>query len=130
MNRSGSRVALLVGAALVLAACHPIESAPPAPRPVVALPAHADGAAVARTLPGEIQPRYATPLSFRIAGKIIERKVRLGDTVKAGQVVALLDPSDVEKMPRAHRRNSMPRRTASRSRSSSSTAIALRRTRT
>ncbi|WP_175867369.1 efflux RND transporter periplasmic adaptor subunit [Burkholderia contaminans] len=97
MNRSGSRVALLVGAAFVLAACHPKESAPPAPRPVVALPAHADDAAVARTLPGEIQPRYATPLSFRIAGKIIERKVRLGDTVKAGQVVALLDPSDVEK---------------------------------
>ncbi|MCA8023382.1 efflux RND transporter periplasmic adaptor subunit [Burkholderia metallica] len=97
MNRSGSRAALLVGATLVLAACHPKEAAPPAPRPVVALPAHADGAAVASTLPGEIQPRYATPLSFRIAGKIIERKVRLGDTVKVGQVVALLDPSDVEK---------------------------------
>ncbi|MBJ9682259.1 MULTISPECIES: efflux RND transporter periplasmic adaptor subunit [Burkholderia] len=97
MNRSGSRAALLIGAALVLAACHPKESAPPAPRPVVALPAHADAAASAFTLPGEIQPRYATPLSFRIAGKIVERKVRLGDTVKAGQVVALLDPSDVEK---------------------------------
>lgn len=81
VNRSGSRAALLIGAALVLAACHPKESAPPAPR----------------TLPGDIQPRYATPLSFRIAGKIIERRVRLGDTVKVGQVVALLDPSDVEK---------------------------------
>nr|WP_217443095.1 efflux RND transporter periplasmic adaptor subunit [Burkholderia diffusa] len=97
VNRSGSRAALLIGVALFVAACHPKESAPPAPRPVVALPAHADGAAVARTLPGEIQPRYATPLSFRIAGKIVERKVRLGDTVKVGQVVALLDPSDVEK---------------------------------
>ncbi|KVS65405.1 efflux RND transporter periplasmic adaptor subunit [Burkholderia cepacia] len=102
MNRSGSRAVLLVGTALVLAACHPKESAPPAPRPVVALPAHADDAAVARTLPGEIQPRYATPLSFRIAGKIIERKVRLGDTVKVGQVVALLDPSDVEKNAATH----------------------------
>ncbi|CAG9257621.1 putative Co/Zn/Cd efflux system membrane fusion protein [Burkholderia diffusa] len=97
MNRSGSRAVLLIGTALVLAACHPKEAAPPAPRPVVALPAYADGAAAAATLPGEIQPRYATPLSFRIAGKIVERKVRLGDTVKAGQVVALLDPSDVEK---------------------------------
>ncbi|WP_322027077.1 efflux RND transporter periplasmic adaptor subunit [Burkholderia sp. BCC1977] len=97
MNRSGSRAVLLIGTALVLAACHPKEAAPPAPRPVVALPAHADGAAAAATLPGEIQPRYATPLSFRIAGKIVERKVRLGDAVKAGQVVALLDPSDVEK---------------------------------
>ncbi|KVG33772.1 efflux RND transporter periplasmic adaptor subunit [Burkholderia diffusa] len=97
MNRSGSRAVLLIGTALVLSACHPKEAAPPAPRPVVALPAHADGVAAAATLPGEIQPRYATPLSFRIAGKIVERKVRLGDTVKAGQIVALLDPSDVEK---------------------------------
>ncbi|MGU7784861.1 efflux RND transporter periplasmic adaptor subunit [Burkholderia sp. PU8-34] len=97
MNRSGSRAALLIGVALFVAACHPKDTDPPAPRPVVALPAHADGVAAARTLPGEIQPRYATPLSFRIAGKIVERKVRLGDTVKAGQVVALLDPSDVEK---------------------------------
>lgn len=97
MIRSGSRAALMIGAALVLTACHPKESAPPAPRPVVALPVHADGAAPLHTLPGEIQPRYATPLSFRIAGKIVERRVRLGDTVKPGQVVALLDASDVQK---------------------------------
>ncbi len=97
MNRSSFRAALLIGTAFVLAACHPKESAPPAPRPVVALPVHADGAAPSRTVPGDIQPRYATPLSFRIAGKIVERKVRLGDTVKAGQAVAQLDPSDFEK---------------------------------
>nr|WP_218884165.1 efflux RND transporter periplasmic adaptor subunit [Burkholderia guangdongensis] len=83
--------------ALSVAACHPKASAPPAARPVVALPVQADGHAPAQTLPGDIQPRYATPLSFRIAGKIVERTVRLGDTVKAGQVVARLDPSDVAK---------------------------------
>jgi RND family efflux transporter MFP subunit len=99
VNRPGSRAALVlaVGAVFVLAACHPKETPPPAPRPVVAQPVQADGAAVAASLPGEIQPRYATPLSFRIAGKIVERKVRLGDTVKKGQVIALLDTSDVAK---------------------------------
>lgn len=97
MLRFGSRAALVVGTAFVLAACHSKEAPPVAPRPVVALPVHADGAAAAVSLPGEIQPRYSTPLSFRIAGKIIERNVRLGDTVKQGQVVARLDPSDVEK---------------------------------
>ncbi len=99
MNRPGSRAALVlaVGAVFVLAACHPKETPPPVPRPVVAQPVQADGAAVAASLPGEIQPRYTTPLSFRIAGKIVERKVRLGDTVKKGQVVALLDTSDVAK---------------------------------
>jgi multidrug efflux system membrane fusion protein len=97
VNRPGSRAALTLCAALCVAACHPKASAPPAPRPVVALPAQADGHAAAQTLPGEIQPRYATPLSFRIAGKLVERRVRLGDTVKTGQIVARLDPSDVAK---------------------------------
>ncbi|KVE37711.1 efflux RND transporter periplasmic adaptor subunit [Burkholderia sp. TSV86] len=97
MNRSGFRIVLSIGAALAVTACHRPETAPPAPRPVVALPVQADGAAAAASLPGEIQPRYATPLSFRIAGKIVERKARLGDTVQKGQVVARLDTSDVAK---------------------------------
>lgn len=48
-------------------------------------------------MPGDIEARYSTPLSFRVAGKIIERDVRLGDTVKAGQVVARLDPADLQR---------------------------------
>jgi len=48
-------------------------------------------------LPGDIEARYNTPLSFRVGGKIIERDVRLGDTVKAGQVLARLDPADLQK---------------------------------
>ncbi len=43
-------------------------------------------------------PRAITNvMSFRIAGKLIERKVRLGDTVRKGQVVARLDPADSQK---------------------------------
>lgn len=81
----------------MLCACHPQEAAAPAPRPVVALAVHADGSPLSATLPGEVQARYSTPLSFRIAGKIIERHVRLGDTVKNGQLVARLDPADAQK---------------------------------
>lgn len=51
----------------------------------------------ATSLPGEVQARYSTPLSFRVSGKIIERRVRLGDTVKNGQIVARLDPADAQK---------------------------------
>ncbi|MNK30353.1 Multidrug resistance protein MexA precursor [compost metagenome] len=83
--------------ALAAAGCGRKEAPPPAPRPVVAMPAQADERLPAWTLPGEVQARYSTPLSFRVGGKIVERKVRLGDTVAAGQTVARLDPSDATK---------------------------------
>jgi membrane fusion protein, multidrug efflux system len=86
----------LCGAA-ALAACGKAAPPPEAPRPVVSMIVHPDGAGATAIYPGDIEARYATPLSFRVAGKIIERSVRLGDTVKPGQVVARLDPSDFEK---------------------------------
>ncbi len=83
--------------AAVVAGCGRQEAPAPAPRPVVAMPAQADESLPAWTLPGEVQARYSTPLSFRVGGKIIERQVRLGDTVTPGQVVAKLDPADATK---------------------------------
>jgi RND family efflux transporter MFP subunit len=80
-----------------LAACGRKEAPPAAPRPVVAVAAKADGDLPAATLPGQIEARYSTPLSFRVGGKIVERRVRLGDAVKAGQIVARLDPADASK---------------------------------
>ncbi|OZI47814.1 efflux transporter periplasmic adaptor subunit [Bordetella genomosp. 5] len=61
------------------------------------MPAQPDQAAAGLSVPGRIDARDTTPLSFRVGGKIIERKVRLGDTVSAGQVVARLDPADAAK---------------------------------
>jgi RND family efflux transporter MFP subunit len=82
---------------LPLAACGKKEAPPPAPRAVVAVAARSDGQPPRATLPGQIESRYSTPLSFRVGGKIVERRVRLGDTVKAGQIVAKLDPADQSK---------------------------------
>lgn len=63
----------------------------------MAVAVHPDGRAPVASLPGQVQARYSTPLSFRVAGKIVERRVRLGDTVKPGQVLARLDPADMQK---------------------------------
>lgn len=90
-------LSLALAGLVTLAACHQQEAAAPGPRPVVAVAVHADGTPFSATLPGEVQARYSTPLSFRINGKIIERRVRLGDTVKMGEVVARLDPADAQK---------------------------------
>ncbi|MEO6974664.1 MAG: efflux RND transporter periplasmic adaptor subunit [Gallionella sp.] len=43
---------------------------------------------------GEIRARHETQLGFRIGGKIIARPVDAGARVRAGQVLARLDPAD------------------------------------
>jgi RND family efflux transporter MFP subunit len=92
---------ILAGAAgLALSACHggKVPSAPPAV--VVALPVHPDAGSaggVAIRYPVEVAARYTNPMSFRVPGKVIERKVRIGDSVKKGEAVARLDPIDAEK---------------------------------
>jgi len=99
-RRPWSRMLSLPAAAalaLTIAGCGRGEAPAPGPRPVVAMPAQADERLPAWTLPGEVQARYSTPLSFRVSGKIIERNVRLGDAVVPGQVVARLDPADATK---------------------------------
>ncbi|MFP3516095.1 efflux RND transporter periplasmic adaptor subunit [Pseudomonas sp. SIMBA_077] len=47
-------------------------------------------------LSGDIQARVQTQLSFRVAGKVIERNVDVGDRIKANQVLARLDPKDLK----------------------------------
>jgi membrane fusion protein, multidrug efflux system len=96
VSRSGLGLTLLA-AAVLLSACQRHEPPPPAAQIVVAQPVHADGVTAAASLPGTVEAHDSTPLSFRVAGKLIERKVRLGDTVKEGQVLALLDPADFRK---------------------------------
>ncbi|CAI8827310.1 membrane fusion protein, multidrug efflux system [Pseudomonas jessenii] len=52
--------------------------------------------AVPVTLTGDIQARVQTELSFRVGGKIIQRSVDVGDRVTAKQVLARLDPKDLQ----------------------------------
>ncbi len=45
---------------------------------------------------GEVRPRYEIRLGFRVGGKMIERLVDVGATVRAGQPIARLDARDLE----------------------------------
>ena len=84
--------------AAVLAGCHE-DKTPAPPAVVVAQPVHADeaGGVAPLRFPAEAAPRYANSMSFRVAGNVVERKVRIGDIVKKGEVVARLDAVDAEK---------------------------------
>lgn len=88
------KIIIMLGFALILVACErPVEPAPP-PRPALVVMVGESAANEAMVLVGEVKSRYETNLGFRINGKIIERKVDVGSTVKKGQVLARLDATD------------------------------------
>lgn len=78
----------------LLAACSHPEPVAEAPRPVLVRVLAEGPVAGGAVYSGEVRARYESDLSFRIAGKIVERKVDVGSTVKPGQVLARLDPTD------------------------------------
>ena len=85
---------------LPLSACHAAKAPSAPPAIVVALPMHTEydsalGAPI--RYPVEVVARYSNTMSFRVSGKLIARTVRIGDTVRKGQVVAQLDPTDAQK---------------------------------
>jgi len=43
---------------------------------------------------GEVRARHETDLAFRVAGRVQTRAVEIGTQVKAGQLIATLDPND------------------------------------
>jgi len=91
------RTATLVLLLPLIAACSVPE--PPAPplKLVRTLKVGAEGtanSALDRAYSGEVRARIETTLGFRIGGKIVERLVDAGQAVKAGQVLARLDPAD------------------------------------
>jgi RND family efflux transporter MFP subunit len=49
-----------------------------------------------RELVGVVRARYETDLAFRVAGKVVARPVNVGDSVRAGDVIARIDPADLE----------------------------------
>ena len=49
-----------------------------------------------REFAGVVRARYETDLGFRVAGKMVARLVNVGDRVRAGDVVARLDPRDLQ----------------------------------
>lgn len=79
---------------LLLGACEkaPEPISPPKPA-LVAIVGETENAD-AMILVGEVKSRYESNQSFRISGKIIERKVEVGSLVKKGQFLVRLDASD------------------------------------
>jgi RND family efflux transporter MFP subunit len=81
----------------LLAACSEAPPPPAAPKLVRTQKVGAGDTALDgadRSYSGEVRSRIETTLAFRVGGKIVERRVDVGTAVKAGQVLARLDPAD------------------------------------
>ena len=91
MNKT---VVSLAGAALLLVACS--RPAPPE-EPVRAVKVISVGISAyspSREYAGDVRAQVESRLGFRIGGKLVKRQAELGQQVKAGQVLAQLDPQD------------------------------------
>ncbi|MEY4980258.1 MAG: hypothetical protein RLZZ352_2528 [Pseudomonadota bacterium] len=85
---------ILMAGALALSAC----SQAPAPqepiRSVKLLKVEASAASAQSEYAGEVRARVESRLGFRVAGKLVQRPVEVGQRVVAGQLLAQLDAQD------------------------------------
>ena len=79
---------------LFVAACSSRETAQTVepPRPVLSVLVEPRTVEMFGPFTGTIQPRYQSSAGFQIAGRMVTRDVNVGDLVKAGQLLASLDP--------------------------------------
>jgi RND family efflux transporter MFP subunit len=94
---SRSPLAASVVLLTLLAACQR-QVEPPAPeiRPVRALTIDKRATSGTVALTGTVQAQTEINQSFRIDGRLVERTVDIGDSVKTGQLIARLDPQNEE----------------------------------
>ena len=87
--------AFLLVALVTLTACE--EPPPPAPpKPVKAIRIVAPSGLAEGSFPGLAAATQEANLSFRVTGPLIELPVKVGDAVRAGSLVARIDPNDFE----------------------------------
>lgn len=91
-----SRVVVTALFAATLAACGKPAPTAVEPRPVRAVTVEraVDGETVLLT--GQVRAKNQVNLAFRLDGRMIQRPVHVGDVLRAGQVVARLDPQNQE----------------------------------
>ena len=95
--RVAPRSVIVLALPLLLGACfeRTQASVENAARPVQAVRVALASDAETRAFAGTIKPRHEADLGFRAAGRIASRDVDVGERVRAGQVLARLDPADL-----------------------------------
>jgi len=95
MRRHATLVATTLATAFAMLACSKPAPAPEPLRAVKTIVIEPANAGSTFEYAGEIRARVESKLSFRVAGKLLERNVDSGAVVRAGQVLARLDARDL-----------------------------------
>lgn len=107
MLRSGPAIIAVCLLPLVLAGCGE-GSNPPDPRsqpPLVRVATVTAAVDASRSFTGVVVARVQSDLGFRVSGKVLERFVDTGQTVKRGQPLMRLDPVDLDLQSRAQQQS-------------------------
>jgi len=87
-----TRIAAIMLIATAVAGCEKAAPPPQAARPVRAVTVQRPAEGETVSLTGQIRAKDQASLAFRLDGRMIERRVNVGDFVTAGEIVARLDP--------------------------------------
>ena len=93
-SRSAAAWLCAVAAAALATGCTRPEPPPEPVRAVKLLTVGEGDLQAQREFAGEVRARVESRLSFRVAGKLVQRHVELGQAVKPGQLLAQLDAQD------------------------------------
>lgn len=92
---------LLAAIIVSLAGCGGGQKDVDAPQPVLVMHPGDGAGSAAAAFAGEVHARQESALAFRIGGNLVRRRVDAGDRVRAGDVLAELDPGDQQLQARA-----------------------------
>ena len=106
LQRCGVPLVALIGLLpFVLAACTDATSSSTDPRtqpPLVRIETVEISVQSERSFTGIVAAHVQSDLGFRVPGKVLERLVDAGQTVKRGQALMRIDPTDLRLAMRAH----------------------------
>lgn len=92
----GLALSLTLGLALGLAGCQKEQAEEVVPPPVVRVATIEPGRLAQPDLTGVVVAKTQSSVGFQVGGRIVDRLVERGAQVKAGTVLATLDPSDLQ----------------------------------
>jgi membrane fusion protein, multidrug efflux system len=87
---------IMISGVALLAACSKPAPAPEPIRAVKVMTVGESGLQAGYEYAGEVRAKIESRLGFRVGGKIVKRQAEVGQRVKAGQILAQLDPQDFQ----------------------------------